>query len=79
MSNEELALKVQAGEMHAMSELWQQVERLCRIMTRRYYGIAEANRAIDEDDLKQAAYLGAYRAALAYRPEEGAYTTVLGF
>ncbi len=78
-SNEELALKVQAGDMSVMTELWQQVERLCRIMTRRYYGIAEANRAIDGDDLMQAAYMGAYRAALAYKPEEGGYTTILGF
>lgn len=79
MSNEECALKVQAGDMSVMPELWEQVKRLCQVITRRYYGIAQANRAIDADDLMQAAYIGSYRAALAYKPEEGGYTTILGY
>ena len=48
-------------------------------MTRKYYGAAEANRAIDRDDLMQCAYLAMCRAVQAYRPDEGAFTTVLGY
>jgi RNA polymerase sigma factor (sigma-70 family) len=79
MSNEELALSIQAGNTDTLLDLWEQVKRLCQVMIRRYYGIATANRAIDADDLMQCAFLGMCRAVSAYRPDEGAFSTILGF
>lgn len=79
MTNEEYALQAQAGNADALPALWEQVEQLCRVMVRRYCGIAAANKAVDEDDLMQAAYLGLTRAIGAYSAEKGAFSTILGY
>lgn len=74
MTNEELVLRIQAGERDQMAALWDQVKlyaykRACVF----YYG--HTNRCIElnieVNDLKQEAYLGVYQAAQKYRAEYG--------
>lgn len=79
MSNEEYVLAYQQGDRAALRPLWMQVEKLAVRMVKPYLGLARRNRAVDYDDLMQAAFLGVERAASAYKPDGGCFTTVMGF
>lgn len=79
-TNRELVLAYQGGELEALATLWSQVERLARRIVSRYLALARENRAVDNDDLMQAAFLGVERAARAFKPDAGAvFTTVMSF
>lgn len=79
MSNEEYVLAYQQGDRAALRPLWMQVEKLAVRMVKPYLWLAHQNRAVDYEDLMQAAFLGVERAASAYRPDGGCFTTVMGF
>lgn len=79
MSNEELALQYQQGDTAALFPLWEQVVALAVKLIKPYLGLAHRNRAVDFDDLMQAAFLAVERTASAYREGEGSFTTVMGY
>lgn len=79
MSNEELALAIQAGQQELLPELWEQVRRLCHKITSKYQETAALNGAYDRDDLMQEAYLGMVEAVQRFDPSAGAFTTILDY
>lgn len=79
MSNEELALKVQAGDISASEVLWDQVRPMCYMFVKRFMSIAIFNRAVDMDDLMQCAYISLIRAAKVFNPDKGAFGTILEY
>lgn len=68
MTNEQLTVRIQAGEDAAenMLQLWRQNEGFIAKMAMRYQGYAEL------DDLKQEGYIGLCEAVRQYDPEQGA-------
>ena len=78
-TNEELALLLQQGDKTAAAPLWEQVRGWCFRVVSGYRPIAEANRAIDPEDLMQCAFLGMLEAAKTYDPDKGAFLTWLSF
>jgi len=69
MTNEQLVIRIQAGEDidgGYMLQLWQQNQGMIGKLARRYSSMA------DEEDLMQEGYLALYEAVDHYRPHEGA-------
>ena len=65
MTNEQLAVCIQSGEVDRMGELYSQIERFI-------HGIAWKYRAAAElEDLKQEGFLALYDAVRGYEPETG--------
>lgn len=76
MTNEQLAVRIRAGENVAenMLQLWEQNQGLIGKLARRYAGYEEI------EDLKQQGYLGLCDAVRGFRPEEGtAFSTYATF
>lgn len=71
MTNEELALAIQAGERERLEELWEQVRRFAWWRARRVLGALDGSREADLDDLMQAAFLALVAAVEYYDPEKG--------
>ena len=67
MTNEQLALRIKAGEDVSgnMLQLWQQVKAFIHTMAMRYQGMA------DIEDLEQEGYIALYPAIDGYDPEKG--------
>lgn len=79
-SNEELAVKAQAGDEKSREQLFLQVRRLILHDLRKYRWALTRDRAIDWGDLEQAGAEGFLYAVDKYRPEDGAkFSTALGF
>lgn len=57
MTNEELVLKIQAGEREYILELWEQVKRLAWVRARRVIFAADGKSGVDVEDLMQAAFI----------------------
>lgn len=74
MTNEELALRIKAGERELAGELWAQVERLLGMIVHRYMtrlgGLAAAA-GVEREDLEQEAYFAMLDAVKAYDPAKG--------
>ena len=71
MTNEELAMKVKAGDREAVPALWEQVRRLCLLILRRFAVGHEENLAahgVTMEDLEQEAFLAVLDAVEAYTP-----------
>lgn len=70
LTNEELALAVQAGKREELLTLWEQNSGLIAIKARRVLAATQsAGRAdIDMDDLMQSAFLGLVQAVTLYNP-----------
>ena len=77
MSNQELALMIQAGDQDQLPVLWEQVKRLCSIIERRYYEMSKSNIAVDMEDLDQESYLGMVEAVERFKPEMGSFNSIL--
>lgn len=73
LTNEELAVMAKAGNEDALLVLWERNWPFYRfIMNRGHYRyMAKENRAVDEEDLKQAAFLGVFRGVGYYDPVKG--------
>ncbi len=67
MTNEEMTLRVQAGEPGALEALWAQTKGLALHALRRYKPTA----AVGREDLEQAAFLGVHAAAMRYDSARG--------
>lgn len=67
MTNEQLVVRIQAGEKTAenMLQLWQQTKAYIYKVAKRYSGYAEM------DDLMQEGYLGLNAAVEHYKPDQG--------
>lgn len=80
MTNEELVVRIQAGEQHLMGVLWEQVERLVKWKAHRIMTILNStgiNCGVEFDDLYQSGYLALVAAVKTYSSEEGAFSTWL--
>lgn len=84
MTNEELVIRIKAGEVELISELWLQVEKFVRLRAYNYAsGQAWSERCraagITQDDLYCAGYFALEPAVKNYDPEKGAFITLFGF
>lgn len=78
MSNEELAVAIQAGEAERMGELWEQVAGLCCWKAKQVMmalDIRGSSCGVELDDLMQTGYLAMAQAVETYQPEHGAFST----
>ena len=81
MTNEELAIKIKAGESEYINELWLAVEKFIRSQARIFYNTHKLRcqqTSVEVDDLTQAGYFALIRACESYKPEY-AYLTILGY
>ena len=77
MSNEELALKIQAGETELTSSLWDNVVALVRSFAHRFYTHSEGRGGVEVDDLIQIGYFAMLHAVRRYDPAQSAFSTFL--
>lgn len=75
MTNEELALALQQGNVGALEALWEQTKRLAFCTVRQY----RPSVTVDLDDLLQSAFFGVRAAAFAYDPDRGTFAALLPF
>ena len=66
MTNEELALKIQAGQFDLILELWNNVRKLIAFIARKYLPGDFSTNRIEVDDLIQSGYFGFIKAINAY-------------
>lgn len=81
VSNEELAIRIAAGETELILQLWHQVEWLIKLLACRYINADSLNGIVryELDDLMQEAYFAMLEAVNYYKPEkEYPFTTCLG-
>lgn len=77
MSNEELAIKIQAGELDYLPELWEQTRKLIRASYKRLMRRCGSSQqqfmsySVSLDDLEQDGYFALLEAVDAYKPESG--------
>lgn len=74
MSNEEIAIEIQKGNISLYPKLWGQVQRFIRSVSRRYYeNYSERCAAcgVTVDDLHQEGFFALCEAVKAYKPESG--------
>lgn len=80
MTGDELAIQYQQDKQpDTLYALWRQVQKLCMQFVRPYRYIISKNNAIDYDDVEQASFLAVERAVRAYRPDDGAFGTILNY
>ena len=82
MSNEELAVRIAAGETDLIIQLWKQVEKLIKIIAYRYFTANSINGTVryELDDLIQESYFAVLEAVKLYDPEkEYSFLTYLHF
>lgn len=78
MSNEEIAVQIQAGKIELMGELWAGVENLVRWKANRVNNAIGHSAGVDFDDLYQSGYLALVAAVNTYDPTAGgAFSTWL--
>ena len=80
MSSEELVVKIQAGAVELMGQLWEQVERLVKWKAKRIMTVLEGcpGRGVEFEDLYQSGYLAMVAAVNTYDPAAGgAFSTWL--
>lgn len=78
MSNEELAMEIQAGATGRMVDLWEQVEGLCCWKAKQAIAALQLRGnpcGVEFDDLYQTGYLAMVAAVESYRLESGAFST----
>lgn len=80
MSNEELAMRIKAGEQEHLVTLWGQIKRLVAVIAYRYNGLQERYSFIDFEDLTQCGYFAMLKAIKSFNPEKGfKFTSYLNF
>ncbi len=77
MSNEEIAVRIQAGEIELMGQLWAGVEQLVKWKANRVSNAIGYNCGVDFDDLYQSGYLAMVEAVETYEFGKGSFTTWL--
>ena len=79
MSNEEIAVRIQAGETELMEQLWAGVEKLVRWKAKRVGDGAEHKCGVNSEDLYQCGYLAMVAAVETYKPVDGSFAGWLMF
>jgi RNA polymerase sigma factor (sigma-70 family) len=80
MTNEELALKIQAGQSDLILELWNNVKKLINVIACKYLPSDFRTNCFEIDDLIQAGYIGMINAIKDYDPsKEFKFTTYLKY
>lgn len=77
MTNEDLAVRIQAGERERLPELWDRVERFAAQQARRT--AQAAGPGADWEDLYQCGYLALAEAVEDYNRDRGSFLTWFGF
>lgn len=77
MSNEEIAVRIQAGEIDLIEQLWAGVEKLIRREANRVSGATGGKCGVDSDDLYQCGYLAMVAAVDTFNPENGSFANWL--
>lgn len=70
MSNEEMAIRIQAGERELLGPLWEQNSGLLYRLARRYEGLGRLH-GLEYDDLMQCAFLALSRAVEGFQEAKG--------
>ena len=78
MTNEELAVMIQAGQRDKLLELWAQVERFARWRASRWEWVSGGRGSVTIDDLMQAAFLAFLDTLKRWEPGEYVFLTVYG-
>lgn len=74
MTNEELAIAIQAGNTALYADLWEQIKRFVWLRAQSFYTARESiciSHGITIDDLNQCGFLAVMGAVKAYKPETG--------
>ena len=71
MTNEELAVLIQTGEMDRLLELWQQVERFVAMRARSMAEKSNGRHGVTAEDLYQCGYLALVSAVDTFSPDAG--------
>lgn len=79
MSNEELAIQIQAGRNDLLHELWKQVERYIEKRARYYYTILHGRRGIEVDELINHGYFALVDAVETYDVKISRFITWLDY
>ncbi len=74
MSNEELAVLIQAGKTEHLVELWNQVERLVKWKANRVVTALDGRGGVEFGDLYCSGYIAMVAAVDSYRPENGVFS-----
>ena len=77
MTNEEIAVRIQAGETELLPVLWEQVERFVSQMAGK--AAWAAGHVTSFDDLRQCGYLALVDAVKGYSEDKGKFLTWFGF
>lgn len=76
MTNEELAIKIKAGQRELIPQLWGQIERLCALHANRVSRSLPSTAVCDFDDLHQCGFLALLKAIEYFDPDSGySFTT----
>lgn len=79
MTNEELAINAQMGDISARNTLWTAIQPLCCKLARRYFPLCE-RAGIERQDLEQELFFGYLAALNAFDPNKGyQFTTYLQY
>jgi len=70
-TNEELALKIQAGEREYLEVLWEQIKKFVMKLAYRYNWICERWHFVDVEDFIQCGYFAMAYAVEHYNPKKG--------
>jgi len=74
LSNEELAVLIQAGKIDYLEELWSQVERLVKWKANRVMTALDGRGGVEFGDLYSSGYIAMVEAVESYRPENGVFS-----
>lgn len=75
-TNESIVTRIQSGEIHLLDRLLEANRGIIYCTARKYITAAQNNRAIDIEDLTQAAAIGIIEAVPAWDKEKGAFLTL---
>lgn len=69
-TNEQLAAAIQKGQTDLLPLLWEQTEKLIKMLIMRFIKNKRLPNSIDSEDLLQCGYFALLRAVKAYKPDE---------
>lgn len=83
MTNEELVLRIKAGETSLMDELWSQVYKFAYMQAGKFFN-AYADRCqsfgLELEDIQQESFFAIYKAVEGFKPEQGVvFLTYAGY
>lgn len=80
ISNEELAVRIKAGEAELIAQLWEQVEKFIIKKASQYHALYCKNSGCEVEDLIQSGYFALLNAITYHNPDRGfSFLTILGY